>query len=60
MIFFTKINDSSVSILGFTPEVRIWEVCFDKAGQFKEIKSAFQLSHSAGVYNFSFNADSTK
>lgn len=45
---------------GFTPEVRIWEVCFDKAGQFKEIKSAFQLSHSAGVYNFSFNADSTK
>lgn len=45
---------------GFTPEVRTWEVCFDKSGNFKEIKPAFQLSHSAGVYNFSFNADSTK
>lgn len=45
---------------GFTSEVRTWEVCFDKGGIFTQIKPAFQLSHSAGVYNFSFNADSTK
>ncbi len=47
--------------LGFTPEVKTWEVCFDKVGNFTQIKSAFQLKgHSAGVYNFSFNADSSR
>lgn len=46
---------------GFTPEVKTWEVCFDKGGNFTSIKSAFQLKgHSAGVYNFAFNADSSR
>ena len=46
---------------GFTPDVKIWEVCFDKSGNFSQIRRAFELKdHSAGVYNFSFNADSTK
>lgn len=46
---------------GFTSEVKIWEVLFDKVGNFKEIKRAFELKgHSAGIYNFSFNSDSTR
>jgi hypothetical protein len=46
---------------GFTPDVKIWEVCFDKSGNFNQIKRAFELKgHLAGVYNFSFNADSSK
>ena len=46
---------------GFTPDVKIWEVLFDKNGEFREIKRAYELKgHSAGVYNFSFNSDSTR
>ncbi len=46
---------------GFTADVKIWEVCFEKNGDFHEIRRAFELKgHSAGVYNFSFNSDSTR
>lgn len=46
---------------GFTPDVKIWEVVFDKSDSFKEIRRAFELKgHSAGVYAFSFNSDSTR
>ena len=46
---------------GFTPDIRIWEVVFDKSDSFKEIRRAFELKgHSAGVYAFSFNSDSTR
>ncbi|CAF0719924.1 unnamed protein product [Brachionus calyciflorus] len=48
-------------VCGFTPDVKIWEVAFDKTDNFKEIKRAFELKgHSAGVYSFAFNADSTR
>lgn len=48
-------------VCGFTPDVKLWEVLFDKNGEFREIKRAFELKgHSAGVYNFSFNTDSTR
>ena len=50
-----------VASSGFTPDVKVWEVCFDKSGDFKEVKKAFELKgHSAGVYSFSFNSDSSK
>jgi transducin beta-like protein 2 len=51
-----------VAACGFTPDVKVWQVCFNKSsGEFKEIKRAFELKdHSAGVYHFSFNADSTR
>ena len=46
-------------IVGFTPDVKVWEVCFDKSGSFKEIVRAFELTgHSAGIYHFDFSADS--
>ncbi|XP_029651046.1 transducin beta-like protein 2 [Octopus sinensis] len=46
---------------GFTPDVKVWEVCFDKSLLFKEVSRAFELKgHSAGVKCFSFNMDSTR
>jgi hypothetical protein len=48
-------------LTGFTPDVGIWEVVFDRNADFKEIKKAFQLKgHTAGVYHFAFNTDSTR
>lgn len=48
-------------VCGFTPDVKIWEVAFDKTDNFKEIRRAFELKgHSAGVYAFAFNSDSTR
>lgn len=48
-------------IEGFTPDVKVWEVGFDRAGNFTGCKRAFELKgHSAGVYSFSFNSDSSR
>lgn len=50
-----------VAASGFTPDVKIWEVCFTKSGEFQEVRRAFELKgHSAGVYCFDFNNDSTR
>nr|CAD7426191.1 unnamed protein product [Timema monikensis] len=49
-----------VAASGFTPDVKVWEVCFAKSGEFHQVSRAFELSgHSSGVYDFSFNADSS-
>lgn len=46
---------------GFTPDVKVWEVCFDKSGSFKEVIRAFELKgHTAGVHSFSFSNDSRR
>jgi len=48
-----------VASSGFTPDVKVWEVCFDKSGSFKEVTRAFELKgHTASVYCFAFNSDS--
>uniref|UniRef100_A0A3Q0SJE0 Uncharacterized protein n=1 Tax=Amphilophus citrinellus TaxID=61819 RepID=A0A3Q0SJE0_AMPCI len=40
-----------VASCGFTPDVKVWEVCFGKSGEFKEVVRAFDLKgHSAGVH----------
>lgn len=50
-----------VASSGFTTDVKVWEVCFSKSGDFHEVKRAFELKgHSAGVYCFCFNNDSTR
>lgn len=50
-----------VATAGFTPDVKVWEVCFDKSGSFKEVVRAFELKgHSSGVYSFSFSNDSRR
>ena len=46
-------------LLGFTPDVKVWEVCFDKSGNFQDVRRAFELKgHTAGVQWFAFSADS--
>ncbi|XP_019728988.1 transducin beta-like protein 2 [Hippocampus comes] len=48
-----------VASCGFTPDVKVWEVCFAKTGEFKEVMRAFELKgHSAGVHAFAFSNDS--
>lgn len=48
-----------VSSCGFTPDVKVWEVCFGKGGEFREVIRAFDLKgHSAGVHAFAFSNDS--
>ncbi|XP_041864986.1 transducin beta-like protein 2 [Melanotaenia boesemani] len=48
-----------VASCGFTPDVKVWEVCFGKGGEFKEVARAFELKgHSAGVHAFAFSNDS--
>ncbi|KAM3838062.1 transducin beta-like protein 2, partial [Diretmus argenteus] len=48
-----------VASCGFTPDVKVWEVCFGKGGEFKEVTRAFDLKgHSAGVHCFAFSNDS--
>ncbi|KAH9525717.1 Transducin beta-like protein 2 [Bulinus truncatus] len=50
-----------VASSGFTPDVKVWEVLFDKSGTFKEVKRAFELKgHSAAVYSFDFNMDARR
>ncbi|XP_005100638.1 transducin beta-like protein 2 [Aplysia californica] len=50
-----------VASSGFTPDVKVWEVVFDKTGNFKEVKRAFELKgHTASVYSFDFNNDSRR
>ncbi|KAJ8342840.1 hypothetical protein SKAU_G00327680 [Synaphobranchus kaupii] len=50
-----------VASCGFTPDVKVWEVCFGKSGEFKEVARAFDLKgHSAGVHSFAFSNDSRR
>ncbi|XP_028662773.1 transducin beta-like protein 2 [Erpetoichthys calabaricus] len=50
-----------VASCGFTPDVKVWEVCFGKGGDFKEVTRAFDLKgHSAGVHYFAFSNDSRR
>ncbi|XP_028838700.1 transducin beta-like protein 2 isoform X2 [Denticeps clupeoides] len=50
-----------IASCGFTPDVKVWEVCFGKSGEFKEVTRAFDLKgHSAGVHSFAFSNDSSR
>lgn len=50
-----------VASCGFTSDVKVWEVCFGKSGEFREVCRAFELKgHSAGVCGFAFSNDSRR
>merc|ERR1712038_1088990 len=50
-----------VACSGFTSNVRVWEVIFDKGGGYKEVSRAFELKgHSAGVHSFAFSEGSVR
>ncbi|XP_072047301.1 transducin beta-like protein 2 [Amphiura filiformis] len=50
-----------VASCGFTPDVKVWAVVFNKGGEFVEVRRAMELKgHKASVYYFSFNIDTTR
>ncbi|XP_028938440.1 transducin beta-like protein 2 isoform X1 [Ornithorhynchus anatinus] len=50
-----------VASCGFTPDVKVWEVCFNKTGNFREVVRAFELKgHTARVHSFAFSSDSRR
>ena len=60
MIFIIHLNVSH-AFSGFTPDVKVWEVLFNKEGDFSEVKRVMDLKgHRASVYYLSFNTDSTR
>nr|XP_023026931.1 transducin beta-like protein 2 [Leptinotarsa decemlineata] len=47
---------------GFSPEAKVWEVIFNKSGEFQEVKQIKQLTlggHTSGVYDIAFDVDSS-
>ncbi|XP_065830793.1 transducin beta-like protein 2 [Oscarella lobularis] len=50
-----------VATTGFTPDVKLWEVEFDKSDAFRALVRAMELKgHTASVYGVSFSKDSTR
>ncbi|XP_044532364.1 transducin beta-like protein 2 [Gracilinanus agilis] len=50
-----------VASCGFTPDAKVWEVCFSKNGQFREVVRAFELKgHTAGIHFLAFSSDSCR
>ena len=57
MPFFYSHGCNLSKSLGFTPDVKVWEVIFGKNGEYQEIKTAFSLTgHSSGVYDVAFDS----
>lgn len=45
---------------GFSPDVKVMEVCFTKTGEFKQVSKAYELSgHSSGIYDVAFDVDTS-
>ncbi|VDM52894.1 unnamed protein product [Angiostrongylus costaricensis] len=50
-----------VGACGFTPDVFVYEVLFNREGSFQEVKRAFDLKgHNSGVFAVAFNSNSTR
>lgn len=56
---FRFFKSSLISSVGFTPEVRVWEVVFSRSGEFEKVNRAFELGgHTSGIYSFDYSPDS--
>uniref|UniRef100_A0A0R3RS45 WD_REPEATS_REGION domain-containing protein n=1 Tax=Elaeophora elaphi TaxID=1147741 RepID=A0A0R3RS45_9BILA len=50
-----------VGVSGFTSDVFVFEVLFNRQGNFQDVKKAFELKgHSSGVYSFAFDQSSVR
>lgn len=50
-----------IAASGWAPDVKIWEVCFTRTGDFKQVNRAFELKgHKSSVWSFAFNNDSSR
>lgn len=45
---------------GYAPDVKLWEVKFNKSGVYEKTARAFELvGHQSGVWDFAFDPDSS-
>lgn len=45
---------------GFSPDVKVMEVCFTRTGEFKQVSKAYELTgHNSGVYDVAFAVDTS-
>ncbi|XP_047503560.1 transducin beta-like protein 2 isoform X2 [Pieris napi] len=45
---------------GFSPDVKVMEVCFTRNGDFKQVVKAFELTgHNSGIYDVAFTPDTS-
>ncbi|KAF5270605.1 hypothetical protein FQA39_LY01343 [Lamprigera yunnana] len=45
---------------GFAPDVKVWEVVFNKNGEFQEVKRVYDLTgHTSVVYDVAFDVDTS-
>jgi len=61
--YFAKISPDGklVGTSGFTPEVKLWQVCYSKSGSFERVNRAFELTgHTSGILSFDFSPDSSR
>ncbi|KAK2723717.1 hypothetical protein QYM36_002157 [Artemia franciscana] len=50
-----------VAISGFTPDVKVLQVCLNKSGDFEKVVRAFELKgHSSGVLGIDFSSDTSR
>jgi len=50
-----------IAVATWTSEVKLWEVLYDKEGNFKEVKKTMELfGHSSTIHSISVSADATK
>uniref|UniRef100_A0A2P2I2E0 Transducin beta-like protein 2 n=1 Tax=Hirondellea gigas TaxID=1518452 RepID=A0A2P2I2E0_9CRUS len=56
-----SIDDRFIATSGFTPEVKVFEVIYDKCGDFKSLNKAFELTgHNSRIFGSHFSPDSNK
>ena len=50
-----------VAASGFTPDVKVWSVKFNKSGGFEKAQRAFELTgHTSGIFHFTWRNDSAR
>ncbi|KAJ1360999.1 Transducin beta-like protein 2, variant 2 [Parelaphostrongylus tenuis] len=50
-----------IAACGFTPDVFVYEVLFNREGSFQEVKRAFDLKgHNSGVFGVAFNCNASR
>ena len=47
-------------LLGFSPDVKVWEVKLTKTGEYQKTVNVFNLSgHNSGIYDIAFDKDTS-
>ena len=58
-VIFLSFSGRFLAVSGFAPDVKVWEVKFNKnPGTYEKTVRAFELTgHKAGVWDFAFDQD---